>query len=72
MDNKQRLNRKIVGIIILVFGIIIIMCSCTPHKAACPTYYSNAKAKQLKKKSAFEAWTSDFCQVKKKKYKKSH
>ena len=66
MNDKQRLNRKIVAIIIILFGILI-MCSCTANKAACPTYDSAVKAKQLKKRSAFDAWNSDFCHVKPKK-----
>jgi uncharacterized alpha/beta hydrolase family protein len=66
MNDKQRLNRKIIAIIILLFGILI-MCSC--NQKICPTYDSAVKAKQLKKRSAYDAWNSDFCVVKQKKSK---
>ena len=64
MTNKQRLNRKIIAILILIFGILI-MCSC--NRKLCPVYDSNIRAKEQKKKSSFDAWTSDFCHVKPKK-----
>lgn len=68
MNNKQRLNRKIVKIIIILIGIYLIFGCITP-KAACPTYDSAIKGKVLKKKNANKAWNSDFCHVKKKKRK---
>lgn len=72
MSKKINIVQKILGILLVILGLWIMLCSCTANKAACPTYYSNVKAKQLMKKSAFNAWTSDFCHVKKKKYKKSN
>ena len=70
MTNKQRFNRKLIAILIFLFGMLIIFTSC--NKKICPTYYSNHKAKELKKRSAFDAWNSDFCKVKKKKHKSTH
>ena len=71
MNLKNKQLQKIIGIIVFILGLWLIFSGCAPHKAACPTYYSNAKAKQFKKKSTFEAWTSDYCKVKKKKHKKN-
>ena len=68
MTNKQRFNRKIIAILVFLIGMLILF-GCKTHKAACPTYISSVKGKELKKKSAYNAWYSDFCKVKKKKHK---
>jgi len=67
MTNRQRLNKKIIAILIFLIGMLIIFTSCS--KKVCPAYYSAVKVKELKKRSAYAAWNSDFCKVKKKNYK---
>jgi hypothetical protein len=68
MNEKQRLNRELLALIVFIFGILI-MCSCVSPKATCPTYDSAIRGIELKKKKNNKVWNSDFCHVKKKKRK---
>lgn len=90
MTNRERIIRKIIGIILLFVGAWILLGSCTP-KFICPTYDSAVRAKRQKidekkggetgacvyvepitkkdKKRSNKLWNSDFCYVKKKKWK---
>ena len=61
---KQRL-KDILLLIIIVLGMVMMCSGCT--QKLCPTYSGAIKAKELKKKAAFDAWSSDFCHVKPKK-----
>ena len=48
-------------IILLIIGVFILITCGGCANNICPTYDSAIRAKKQMKRSAFEAWNSDFC-----------